>query len=1100
MDNLEEAGPTGRTVDIELGSGQEVITIDLEDLDPNPKDVLDLLNEGHPGVWVWTKLAAEYWRKGYLEAAELIATTAIQVVTADGFPATLAPIYALLANIQVANARTAPKIVLHNAEQDILASAKTKDDFHREAAHLLNKGDRLSYTEGGSMISSTLAFLTRGIQQLATRSMDDAMRSFEGVLVEKPTNVVALLGKARILYARRNYPLALQTFQQVLRMNPRCQPDPRIGIGLCFWALDDKAKAKTAWQRSLEVNPSEWAAQLLLGLESINASKSDHSSEATRVHLFTTGTKYIEKAFQQSTRNNAAAANALCEFFLQKGDVTRSLKLAERTIQFADTLTVLTEGYIRAGRVAHAQGSLTQAHKHYSVALEGQPKNILASIGLAQIQISNDELAAAIHTLDTLIQRPNPQDSLEATLILASLRAYPRPGVSSSDLAQEKTRARELFERVSKRLEMDETKANGQARSKVSPIISEDMDMYVEIAKLWQDENLDKTVAALGEALKISNSSSSVGQVDVQLLNNLGVLRHLTEQLPDARILYENALIKAAGLGPDIGEGMSTSILYNLARVYEDQGEDGLAKDAYEKLLSRHPEYVDAKIRRAQMLTNLRRNNDAHDLLKQALASQNKDLNVRAFYTYFLIQSGLPKLAKDFVFTTLKDHDKHDVYSLCAAGWIMYQQSRESRDATSKGTDDRRRGFQRSAEFYEKALSLDPLCAFAAQGLAIVTAEDALGTLSGGQPSSNTDEALKRLHNSREALDVFGKVRESLNDGSVYFNMGHCYYSRDEYDRAIESYETASTRFYHGQNVSVLLCLCRSWYAKATKDQSYKAMTTALHYAQKALHIQPNDKAILYNIAMIQQKSAEMLFTIDPSKRTLKDLRHVINQAAHAQKIFGSLASDKSENVPYSRDIADQRRKYGDSMLRKGDEHLANQKQYEDRAQAKLFDARQKRQEERDRMEAQQRERAERERLAAEELAGKRRLAREQAQAWSRDLVRMDSDDEKEKRPKKTRKAKGEGAAGSGDEAEPKKKRRGKLRKNNEPANGEGEGDEPMATFSDDEEVEKPKKRPSKKRVVRDDDEEETAGGPRKKQFKSKEMLSDTDDEEMDVS
>lgn len=176
------------------------------------------------------------------------------------------------------------------------------------------------------------------------------------------------------------------------------------------------------------------------------------------------------------------------------------------------------------------------------------------------------------------------------------MRAYPRPGVSSSDLAQEKTRARELFERVSKRLEMDETKANGQARSKVSPIISEDMDMYVEIAKLWQDENLDKTVAALGEALKISNSSASVGQVDVQLLNNLGVLRHLTEQLPDARILYENALIKAAGLGPDVGEGMSTSILYNLARVYEDQGEDGLAKDAYEKLLSRHPEYVDGKL------------------------------------------------------------------------------------------------------------------------------------------------------------------------------------------------------------------------------------------------------------------------------------------------------------------------------------------------------------------------------------------------------------------------------------------------------------------------------------------------------------------------
>jgi RNA polymerase-associated protein CTR9 len=40
-----------------------------------------------------------------------------------------------------------------------------------------------------------LFIIFSGIQQLATRSMDDAMRSFDGVLAEKPTNVVALLGK-----------------------------------------------------------------------------------------------------------------------------------------------------------------------------------------------------------------------------------------------------------------------------------------------------------------------------------------------------------------------------------------------------------------------------------------------------------------------------------------------------------------------------------------------------------------------------------------------------------------------------------------------------------------------------------------------------------------------------------------------------------------------------------------------------------------------------------------------------------------------------------------------------------------------------------------
>lgn len=67
----------------------------------------------------------------------------------------------------------------------------------------------------------------------------------------------------------------------------------------------------------------------------------------------------------------------------------QALKLAERTIQFADTLTVLTEGYLRAGRVSHTEGSLGEATKHYTAAAAGQPKHVLAAIGLAQLQMQN---------------------------------------------------------------------------------------------------------------------------------------------------------------------------------------------------------------------------------------------------------------------------------------------------------------------------------------------------------------------------------------------------------------------------------------------------------------------------------------------------------------------------------------------------------------------------------------------------------------------------------------------------------------------------------------------------------------------------------------
>lgn len=93
----------------------------------------------------------------------------------------------------------------------------------------------------------------QGAMQMGKRSFDDALRSFESVLSQQSNNILALLGKAKILYTKREYAQALKTFQTVLRLCPHCQPDPRIGIGLCLWAMDYKAKAKAAWQRSLEV-------------------------------------------------------------------------------------------------------------------------------------------------------------------------------------------------------------------------------------------------------------------------------------------------------------------------------------------------------------------------------------------------------------------------------------------------------------------------------------------------------------------------------------------------------------------------------------------------------------------------------------------------------------------------------------------------------------------------------------------------------------------------------------------------------------------------------------------------------------------------------
>ncbi|KAL7281504.1 hypothetical protein ACG7TL_004819 [Trametes sanguinea] len=1089
--------PPGRSIDIELG-GQEVITIEFDSLDPNPDDLIEVLKEAQCKAWIWTRLAAEYWRRGQLDAAEKIAKTAENTLRDMGATASLPPVCSFLANLQIARASKAPKLKLPNARQDLI-SEKLREEYNKEAARIFNEGERLASQNGQS--GTMLAVLTRGILNMSSGQWDDAARTFDSVLAEKPTNVIALLGKAKIAYARRQFPQALKLFQKVLQLNPNCRPDPRIGIGLCLWAMDHKAKARGAWQRSLEVNPGEWSAQLLLGLEALNASKNENQPEEERREEFLRGTGLIQRAFN-ANQKNSAAANALCELLLQKGETKRALKLAERTIQFADVKGILCDGYIRAGRVCQKEGSTRDAMSHFQKAKEARKDNVLATIGLAQLQLRNDEFAAAIHTLDTFLQTPNNPKSLELMAMLASLRAFPRAGVSSADKVEEKKRARELFDRVCKAIGTPgdgPAQANGHSQALTSSArkLGEDSEMFIEIAKLYQDESLEKLERAYKQAVRINENS---GKTEPRLVNNLGALRHMEGHLDEARSLYETSLTHAAGLDSSAAEAMSTSILYNLARVYEDQGEEPKAREAYDKLLARHPEYVDAKLRQAQMLAAVNRHNDAHDLLKQALSSQSTNLNLRAFYTHFLIQSNLPKPAKDFVFLTLRDHDKHDIYSLCAAGWLQYHQARENRDGSPKGIEERKRGFQRSAEFYEKALHLDPLCAVAAQGLAIVVAEDALGNMGGALGPVTPDEAQKRLANTREALDIFAKVRESINDGSVYTNMGHCYYARDEFDRAIESYETASKRFYGNKNVPTLLCLCRAWYAKATKDQSFGAMNTALQYAQRALHLCPWDKAILYNIAMIQQKAAELLMSVPPAKRSLKELQRAIEQASHGQKLFASLAADKSPQVPYNRDIADQRRKYGESMLRRCEEQVTTQRQYEAEAQAKIEAARQRRQEEKERQDAAERARQEELRKQAEKLAEERRKAREQALEWTREVKQMESDEEREKQAKKAKRTKRPERSEnvSGDEGvigEPRpKKRRGKLRKSAEEG-GEGEGED-AALFSGEEEEAKPRKRTKKRAVRDDDDEEEQAAAPsRKKQYKSKETISDSDEE-----
>jgi hypothetical protein len=67
---------------------------------------------------------------------------------------------------------------------------------------------------------------------------------------------------------------------------------------------------------------------------------------------------------------------------------------------------------------------------------------------------------------------------------------------------------------------------------------------------------------------------------------------------------------------------------------------------------------------------------------------------------------------------------------------------------------------------------------------------------------------------------------------------------------------------------------------------------------------------------------------------------------------FRALADDRSGALPYDADLADQRARYGDGLLRKAPEQLSRQESYEGEARERVEEARRARAEEQARIQA----------------------------------------------------------------------------------------------------------------------------------------------------
>ncbi|GAC95114.1 transcription elongation factor [Pseudozyma hubeiensis SY62] len=905
----------------------------------------------------------------------------------------------------------------------------------------------------------------------------------------------------------------------------------------------------------------------------------ERSEEEARELAYTEGMSSLQESWKLD-KSNATAAIVMCEYFINNaaqainrpGPVQQAeqaamahyataFKLAEHAIQYAETRVGVNHAQLVFARASHLASQLSinatqpelrlQAQRYYARVVDDVTRILssgaagqnsansaqlhlclsLATLGLAQCQVANRDPLAAINTLDALTSRPansvSATQTIELSLLAASLRAQSHPGATASERQADAERARIILDRALRLIEAAKLDAYGPqalfahpdelpsaapaptddaasdvpaALAKASlSIRTEDLSKTaleaiaslgsdpltrVEFAELLQTEDLARASTAYAEGLELAKAkASTLDAIDTdEAATNVSLLASLetclgavlairatdipasdpqrqeerTWLLERSMSRLESAVTAAANAVNAFGASAASApattarleaqrtvdavkliASYNLGRANEAVGNVDVARQAYQSLLGAHPEYTDAKVRLAILnvakppagasgpdaVAKLKALRDVSNaLLKEALDSDPGNLDTRSTYVCFLAGefAGSPTPSwgaiKEFTAQLFSSTSKstaesgrRDAHTLASLGWTYYQLAVHAAGPSAKA--DRSKNMMRATDLMDKALGADPRCAFAAQGMAVLLAEDAFAETAGGTsltlPVLGGAPEERRKKNADEALAILSKLREMKDEGSVHVCMGHVLMQKDEFERALKSYELASKRFFNGANAAVVQYVARAEYAIGMKTKSFASLQSSMAHLEEARELvikergiqHPECRQIEYNYAVTAQKGLQMLFDLQKDRKTAQALRDAIAAVERIQPLLvapvdaaspqetpmgkeGSLleAAKRGHLLWMSPEIVEQRGKYGaSSLLQRATQALADQESYE-AEMLKQKEAVAAARKEKELLREQERIRKEEEyRAQIEQMAEKRKALREEA-------------------------------------------------------------------------------------------------------------------------
>ncbi|CAR24608.1 Ctr9p [Lachancea thermotolerans CBS 6340] len=1013
-------------LDIPLKESEEVVSIDLQnDLPEDPNDLKTLLVEENSDKEHWLTIAIAYSNQGMIKECISLVKMALEVFQGP----------------QSASLHTCLTWAYLKLAKEQTGAESEREDSLTQSEHHLKEAITFDPTWVGNMLATIDLYYQR-------RQYDKALETSE-IFVKtiyaedqrqgrqsKP-NVMFLLVRAKLFYQKRNYNVSLRLFQELLVLNPVLQPDPRIGIGMCFWQLKDYKMAIRSWKRSLELNPSNANIKILILLGEFHKAFTDSEDDESFRNNYMNALQQLDGIFATNKQNPVLLVLYETYCYL-KGDFSKVIDIHEKKIiplTPGVSNTVLSESSFWCGRAYYSLREPRRAFQHFQDSLKANEENLLARFGLGQTQIQNKLVEESILTFENLYA--THENIQELNYILGLLYSGKCLDAKSRQSIPPNGRAKLLEKAITymeKYVKLTKAKKNQLVVLKAYTVLSE----------LYHLQNSYKqSLECLSRVVEqLSMAGNKI--VPLEIYNNLGCFHFINGDWEEARSCFEKS---SKVLDSDSSAPTAITIQFNKTRVSESDDSEN-AEHGYEAILNAHPDYVHARIRCLYLKFMSTKSAELAPQMDKLLQQHSSDLDVRSFYSWFLKSHATTNandksenLETSHNRETLTKYDSHDSYALISLANLYVTIGRETkRSSSAKEQEKSRQSFVKAVQLFQKVLQVDAYNVFAAQGLAIIFAEN------------------KRYG---PALEILRKVRDSLDNESVHINLGHCLLEMQEYAKAIENYEIALKKFTNEESRPLLLNLLgRAWYSRGIRERSLECFEKSLDYAQQALTAETEKKnskmvqSVKFNVALLHFQIAETLRRSVPKLRTVDKLEAARAGLETALGLLKELMDQKATIMPIEE--LDQRVQLGETTMKSALERcIAEQTEYEEKVSEKLALARKlqeenelKEQEQRKKLEEQERVRRAQQTQEFSKLQEEARKLMDERAEFSaaeqeRELNPPQSGDEDEDAAagKKKKRAKRAKKTDDAKQTPKQKKRRTKAVLEDEEDEGEGQGD-----------------------------------------------------------